>query len=69
MLWPNSLSPSLELRHDEAVGRQRMPFKIKFKKIIILGPTPYNHYNTPIITLEIGVSVKSCTGFLISAWP
>jgi hypothetical protein len=31
-----------------------MPFKIKFKKIIILGPTPYNHYHTPIFTLEIG---------------
>jgi hypothetical protein len=68
MLWPNSFSLSLELCHDEAIGWQRMPFKITFKKIIILAPTPYNQYNTPIITLEIGVSVKSCKGFLISAW-
>jgi hypothetical protein len=35
-----------------------MRFKINIKTIIILGPTHYNHYNTPIIALEIGASVK-----------
>jgi hypothetical protein len=45
-----------------------MLFKIEIEKII-LGITPYNYYNTPIIAVEIDACLKSCTSFLFLGRP